>query len=146
MAERQKLLNCIELKGDGEIFSSVSIIGTIWDENREYFEQKLKQCPHVSIGVARDETRRAGSKIRDRWGCLWIYPHAHLDGQVIEHPLDDWAKLRIIRYLTLKNILTGKQQRKTFRKQKRKEILLLAGLTTAFSSFLLLTCGDLKTQ
>jgi len=94
MAERQRLLNCIELKGDGEIFSSVSVIATVWDENRAFFEEKVKKCPHVSIGAARDETRRAGNKIRDKWGCLWIYPIDYLDGQVIEHPLSDWERLK----------------------------------------------------
>ncbi|MCM8814549.1 MAG: hypothetical protein NC931_00985 [Candidatus Omnitrophica bacterium] len=43
MREREKLINCIELKGDGEIFSSVSVIGTIWDSNKEYFEEKVKK-------------------------------------------------------------------------------------------------------
>lgn len=94
MTERERILNCIEMKGDGEIFSSVSIIATVWEKNKEFFEEKMKKCPHVSIGIAKDETRRAGNKIRDKWGCLWIYPMDYLDGQVIEHPLSDWERLK----------------------------------------------------
>jgi len=94
MNKRERLLNCIELKGDGEIFSSVSIAWVVWEKNIEFFQNLIKSCPHVSIWAGKDETRRAGSKIRDKWGCLWIYPLDYLDGQVIEHPLDDWSKLK----------------------------------------------------
>ena len=34
----------------------------------------------------------SGETWRDPWGCLWEYHYHGIQGQVIEHPLDDWAK------------------------------------------------------
>jgi hypothetical protein len=36
---------------------------------------------------------RAGEYFRDNWGCLWYNALAGLEGQVVEHPLADWAAL-----------------------------------------------------
>ncbi|MCM8817174.1 MAG: hypothetical protein NC913_06670 [Candidatus Omnitrophica bacterium] len=138
MRQREKYLNCIELKGDGEIFSSVSIIATIWDSNREYFEKLKETCPKVNIGVARDETRRSGNKIRDKWGCLWIYPHDYLDGQVIEHPLDDWAKLKDYQAPDPEKYTDWENARKNIQEAKSKGYVTSGGVDHGFF-FLLIT-------
>ena len=94
MTEKQKFLDSITLQGTGEIASSVSIIDTIRQQHRAVLEKVQKECSHVSVGYAKDESRKAGARIRDQWGCLWIYPLDYMDGQVIEHPLKDWSTLK----------------------------------------------------
>ncbi|MCM8788225.1 MAG: hypothetical protein NC907_00360 [Candidatus Omnitrophica bacterium] len=138
MRKREKLLNCIELKGDGEIFSSVSIIGTVWDSNKEYFEEKVKECPHVSIGIARDETRKAGNKIKDKWGCLWIYPHDYLDGQVIEHPLINWENLKNYTPPDPENYTDWEKAKKDIMEARKRGNLISGGVDHGFF-FLLIT-------
>ena len=68
---------------------------TIWQRYEQRLEQLKLDCPHVSVGGEphSDSPRRDECKTRDEWGCLWHYPGMDLDGQVIEHPLDDWGKL-----------------------------------------------------
>ncbi|MCX7706215.1 MAG: hypothetical protein N2115_08195 [bacterium] len=138
MTERERLLNCIELKGDGEIFSSVSIIPTVWDNNKEYFEKIQKECPNVPIGVSRDETRRAGNKVRDKWGCLWIYPLDYLDGQVIEHPLDNWEKLKDYKPPDPEKYTDWEKAKKDIEEAKRKGNFTSGGVDHGFF-FLLIT-------
>ena len=67
---------------------------TIWDQYAERLEKLREECPHVGLGggAGKDSPRAKEHKQRDAWGCLWHYPGMGLDGQVIEHPLDDWDK------------------------------------------------------
>ncbi len=132
------MLKCIELKGDGEIFSRVSIAWTVWEKNIDFFEKIKARCPHVKVFAGKDETRRAGNKIRDKWGCLWIYPLDYLDGQVIEHPLDDWSKLDAYTAPDPEKYTDWERVKKEVRETKEKGILAGGGLDHGFF-FLLLT-------
>ena len=38
---------------------------------------------------------REGEYYRDNWGCLWYNQQAGLEGQVVGHPLADWASLDV---------------------------------------------------
>ncbi|HOJ31393.1 MAG TPA: uroporphyrinogen decarboxylase family protein [bacterium] len=138
MTKREKLLRCLELNGDGEIFSSVSIAWTVWEKHLEFFQEKVKKCPHVSISAGKDETRRAGKKVRDKWGCLWIYPMDYLDGQVIEHPLDDWSKLQYYVAPDPEEYTDWEKAKKDVQDAKSKGILASGGIDHGFF-FLLLT-------
>jgi len=68
---------------------------TIWDQYEDRLEKLREECPHVGLGgrQGKDSPRAKEHKKRDEWGCLWHFPGMGLDGQVIEHPLDDWDKL-----------------------------------------------------
>jgi len=37
--------------------------------------------------------QQAGARIRDNWGCELLSTMDGVSGQVVDHPLDDWAKL-----------------------------------------------------
>lgn len=88
--KRDNFLKIIRREGVGIIPSRVSINGTIWDSDPEFFENLKKECPDVSIGVSKDLEREKENFKRDRWGCLWHFPGNYLDGQVVEHPLKSW--------------------------------------------------------
>jgi hypothetical protein len=34
---------------------------------------------------------------KDDWGCVWRFPINGLDGQVVEHPLEDWSAFKSYR-------------------------------------------------
>ncbi|OQB75169.1 MAG: methylcobalamin:coenzyme M methyltransferase [candidate division TA06 bacterium ADurb.Bin131] len=138
MTERERMLRCIELRGDGEIFSSVSIAWPVWEKHAEFFEKIKNECPDVKIFAGKDETRRAGNKIRDKWGCLWIYPIDYLDGQVIEHPLDDWSKLDTYIPPDPDKYVDWEKAKKDVKEAKEKGILTGGGIDHGFF-FLLLT-------
>jgi uroporphyrinogen decarboxylase len=38
------------------------------------------------------EGQRRGTTERDPWGVLWQFDYDGIEGQTVEHPLDDWAK------------------------------------------------------
>ena len=82
-------------RSSGIVPCNVSINYTIWERYEERLEKLKQECPNVSIGgkSGKDSPRAVEHKTRDAWGCLWHFPGMGLDGQVIEHPLDNWEKL-----------------------------------------------------
>jgi len=81
-------------RSSGIVPCGVGINYTIWERYEERLEKLQQECPHVSVGgkAGKDSPRAVEYKNRDAWGCLWHYPGMGLDGQVIEHPLDNWEK------------------------------------------------------
>jgi len=82
-------------EGPGIVRANVGINYTIWDEHRDRLERLQAECPHIRLGGKDgcNSPRAKEHKWRDDWGCLWHFPGMGLDGQVVEHPLDDWRKL-----------------------------------------------------
>ena len=78
----------------GIVPCGVGINYTIWERYEERLEKLQRGCPHVQIGgkAGKDSPRSVEHKNRDAWGCLWHYPGMGLDGQAIEHPLDNWEE------------------------------------------------------
>ena len=91
---REEFLRLVHMDGDGLVPGRVVVNGTIWDENEEYLKEVSEEAPHVEVSVARDPQRARENWVRDAWGCLWHYPGGYLDGQVVEHPLEDWSSWR----------------------------------------------------
>ena len=80
----------------GEVTSVVSIHYTFWERCGERLDALRKKCPHVRMQgdeESSDGDPRTEYKSRDAWGCLWHSPGS-MAGVVVEHPLDDWDKLR----------------------------------------------------
>jgi uroporphyrinogen-III decarboxylase len=78
----------------GIVPCGIGINYTIWEIYEERLEKLQQECPHVRLSgkAGKDSPRAVEHKSRDAWGCLWHYPGMGLDGQVIEHPLDNWEK------------------------------------------------------
>lgn len=94
MQKDKAKLNTKKNRSSGIVPCNVGINYTIWERYEERLEKLKKECPHVRLGgkAQKDSPRAVEHKTRDAWGCLWHYPGMYLDGQVIEHPLDDWNK------------------------------------------------------
>ena len=70
---------------------------SFWDRYAERLERLQRECLHVHLGGNKNVKNSPAfieHKARDIWGCLWHYPGGGLAGQVIEHPIDDWAKFK----------------------------------------------------
>jgi len=91
---RQQYLNSISFRGDGEVNCSVVVYYPVWKQFEKQMEKLKDRFSTISISVAKDDTKKAGSTTRDIWGCLWSYAQDYLEGQVVEHPLKDWNSLK----------------------------------------------------
>ncbi len=80
---------------------SVNFLPATWIRHREGLENLLLAHPKVFPGFragCRDYDEIADARQRlgrhlDRWGCTWQTIQAGLTGQVVGHPLEDWAAL-----------------------------------------------------
>lgn len=90
-SESHEWLDVIRRQSNGVVPAAVAINHLLWRDNRSYFEDVISAAPDVFVVVSQDPARREESQVRDAWGSLWHFPGDYLDGQVIEHPLSDWA-------------------------------------------------------
>lgn len=91
--EREQFIKEMELEGDGIVRSHISVTYPVWKEYGEKLKWLERFSPYVSVGIAGQSSREPYETEDDIWGCKWIYPLEALDGQCIEHPLDDWSRL-----------------------------------------------------
>ncbi|MCM8768349.1 MAG: hypothetical protein NC911_01495 [Candidatus Omnitrophica bacterium] len=138
MTERERMLRCIELKGDGEIFSTVIVTWPVWEKNAEMLERVKERCPHVKVSTGRDEQQRIGAKSEDKWGCVWAYQQDYLVGQVVQHPLADWERLKEYVPPDPEDYTDWKKAAQDIREAKTKGVLASGGIDHGFF-FLLLT-------
>ena len=92
--QREKYLNNIFFKGDGEVFCNVWIYYPVWKKYEDKMGEIKKQFPGINIILNKQEDWKAGKTKRDKWGCLWFYAIDYLEGQVIEHPLQNWENFK----------------------------------------------------
>lgn len=87
--QKEKYLNNIFFRGDGEVFCNVWIYYPVWKKYEDKMEEIKKQFPGINIVLHKQEEWKAGTTKKDKWGCLWFYAIDYLEGQVIEHPLEN---------------------------------------------------------
>jgi len=80
-------------RGTGDVPCRLSIMPSVWDADPVFFEALRERAPHANLSCGRDPRREHENYATDIWGCRWHYPGQHLDGQVVEHPIADWADL-----------------------------------------------------
>ena len=81
----------------------VHISGASWDQLRGDIEDVLVRHPVFFPNFRKGQrdyakqnfgpANRAGERFTDAWGCVWYDAIDGIEGQVVGHPLDDWAKL-----------------------------------------------------
>ena len=97
------LLENIELRGCDAVPFTLSLKPAVWTlyqkallevllEYRDVTSLEFQACDQPwlqepPLGYRQDE------RFTDNWGCVWHNTSNGLDGQIIEHPLDDWSKL-----------------------------------------------------
>ena len=100
ISHRENWLRAIEFRGPEWIPCSVGFAPVTWKTHRENLERIMLDHPRLFPGHQEgsacffDEmpvVYREGETFRDNWGCLWQNIQDGLEGQVVEHPLADWA-------------------------------------------------------
>lgn len=79
-------------QGGGDVPCIVSMPASLWDEDPDFYQRLTTDMRDVCVAVGRDPQRAAESTSVDKWGCTWHYPGRYFDGQVVGHPLSDWAQ------------------------------------------------------
>jgi len=99
---RRNYLKTVEFRKPDWIPCSVGLSIASWYKYREKLEKIVLRHPKIfpfyragSIDYNRIlGVRRRGNIIIDRWGCKWYFKVDGLQGQVVEHPLKDWSRLK----------------------------------------------------
>jgi len=91
--ERERFFRNINLDGEPEVRSNIHIWYQVWKKFGDKLNWLESFSPHVSVGIARNSNRLAGSQATDIWGCKWLYPIESHDGLCVEHPIASWSEL-----------------------------------------------------
>ncbi|MBN2151223.1 MAG: hypothetical protein JW839_07260 [Candidatus Lokiarchaeota archaeon] len=101
-SDKENYVRAVTFQGPEWIPCSVSIFGAVWQRHRERLSEVVEGHPFIFGGRILNKKRsydnlisgwhKAGIK-RDNWGCTWEVVREGYEGQVIEHPLADWAAL-----------------------------------------------------
>ena len=100
LTERDNYIRTVRMTGPEWMPIGITILPALWqslgDELEEIALRHPVLFPNYEPGDCREliaEGRRSGTTERDPWGVLWEFDYDGIEGQAIEHPLDDWAKL-----------------------------------------------------
>lgn len=100
MNSRENFLRDVEMESPEWIPCSVALTQPMWHKYREKLEDLVLRHPLIfgrrkkgSVDFDDFGIRRKGNTITDEWGCVWLFLADGLQGQVIKHPLEDWATL-----------------------------------------------------
>lgn len=102
MTQRENWLRCVEFRRPEWIPVEVSIAAATWIRYGEALFEVAKRHPRlVAVGEEYRPIdpsslagRYGGGESVDEWGCVWRNVHPGLEGQVVGHPLADWAAWR----------------------------------------------------
>lgn len=101
MNARDNYLRALRRQYPEWIPCSVGLSPISWRLLRQDLEEVVLEHPRIFPGYERGQTdfdaRRVvyeeGEYFRDNWGCLWYNIQEGIEGQVVEHPLQDWRAL-----------------------------------------------------
>ena len=100
ISDRENMLRAIQFRNPEWIPCSAMFLPIVWKAHREKLEDVLLRHPRlfkdfkggsVDFDHPGDFYRRGD--FPDNWGCLWHVEIDGAEGQVVEHPLEDWASL-----------------------------------------------------
>lgn len=102
LSERENYLRNASMAGPEWIPMGVSISGATWNQLREEAEDVLVHHPVLFPDFQKGRqdfnvwdpgpAYRAGERFRDAWACVWLTSMDGIEGVVVEHPLDNWAR------------------------------------------------------
>lgn len=99
ISNRENTLRALEFGNPEWIPCRVLILPTHWASNREKCEKLIKEHPRIFTNQNLQDYGHLGERfrkgyIRDSWGCLWRNEIDGIAGIVVEHPIDEWEKLK----------------------------------------------------
>jgi len=101
MNDRENWLRVVEFRGPERVPCGIGFAPLAWHVHREKLEEVFVRHPLLFPGFEPGHGNfddfgpvyREGEYFRDNWGCLWYNAIGGLEGQVVEHPLEDWSAL-----------------------------------------------------
>jgi len=129
---RDGFLRLIRGQGSGIVRCLTCINGFLWDEDPKFYERLKEEAADVDVTASRLPEREKENFRRDAWGCLWHYPGRYLDGQAVEHPLDDWGKLKDFRVPSPDDYTQWAEAGKGIQEAKRNGTLAGGGVEHGF--------------
>jgi len=101
---RENYLCAVEMSGPEWIPCTVSLSKPMWHIYRERLEDLVLRHPVIfgdykigSVDFDDFGIRREGNIFIDEWGCVWKFLKDGPQGQVVNHPLEDWEALKSYR-------------------------------------------------
>ena len=104
MTARENWLRAVEFRHPQWIPTSVSFSPITWRTYRRQLEEIVLRHPLLFPDYREGSTDfdapfgpayRQDEHYRDNWGCVWHNIQDGLEGQVVEHPLEDWDALDV---------------------------------------------------
>ena len=100
LTERENYIRTVRFGGPEWIPIGISMLDALWYELGEELERIVLRHPVLFPDYKKGSRdfktwqpdRMTGTTERDPWGVLWEFDYDGIEGQAIEHPLDDWAK------------------------------------------------------
>ena len=103
LSDRENYLRNVTMTGPEWIPMNVHISDASRDEYRDEIEEVMARHPLIFRAFKKRQrdyaaykfgpAYTAGEPFTDSWGSVWLSDINGIEGQVIEHPLDDWSKL-----------------------------------------------------
>ncbi|RLE96983.1 MAG: hypothetical protein DRJ96_05110 [Thermoprotei archaeon] len=98
---RDNYLRTVEFREPEWVIGKIYISMDAWHKYREEMEEVVLRHRLVFSFYRRGMVdfddfglRRRGNAFIDPWGCKWMFLQNGLQGQVVEHPLENWAAWR----------------------------------------------------
>ena len=100
LSERENYIRTVRSTGPEWMPIGISMLDALWYELGEELEEIVLRHPVLFPDYKKGDRdfktwkpdRLVGQTERDPWGVLWRFDYDGIEGQAIEHPLDDWAK------------------------------------------------------
>jgi hypothetical protein len=100
LSERENYIRTVRMTGPKWIPVSINLVDALWYELGEELDRIVLRHPILFPDYRQGErdfntwqpNRLTGTTERDPWGVLWRFDYDGIEGQAIEHPLDDWAR------------------------------------------------------
>lgn len=101
--DRDTWLTVVEMRGCPGVPCRVVISAAVWNRHADRLRDAVESHPGIEVeilGAADGQAQggladryRPGERWVDRWGCGWDNRLGGIEGQVVEHPLEDWDAL-----------------------------------------------------
>ncbi len=136
---RENYLRAVEFRYPEWIPCSVNFLPVAWKKHRERLEALVIRHPLIFGSYekgnrdfdAMPPVYRGGEHYTDNWGCTWYGVQDGIEGQVVEHPLEQWSSLENYQppdpMLKTERGETNWERSKEIAEERRKNGLLVLG-------------------
>ena len=105
ISSRENFLRAIEFNSPHWTPIIFELLPAVWKKYGEGLDELALRYPDIFEGFEKgwrppetdNPLYREGERLIDDWGCTWYNAQDGILGQVVSHPLEDWAKLNSLK-------------------------------------------------